>query len=206
MSHIYPDIEWYTRLSGEKAVSPRCPFATIHRCPRYYPSLALLGEQGMTTKILPDIEIAVQQKWEETELWPATKEESTGIMSSDGRSFLYSNLCPDVTGELFGLFASSLSRYADEIDKAAAQNLLQRESRSLRKDWRWEWASVSEQHFSQCSIYSLLSIASQPVMVIGQDEELFSAKPSFFGFSINLKTLLSRCARWWLSSSDKHNP
>jgi hypothetical protein len=43
-----PDIEWYLRISKERGVTPRCPFATVERCPRYYDSLSLLGEAGST--------------------------------------------------------------------------------------------------------------------------------------------------------------
>ena len=51
MAFIYPDIDWYTGISEQKHVQPRCPYANVHRCYRYYASLYLLGEANITTKM-----------------------------------------------------------------------------------------------------------------------------------------------------------
>jgi len=42
-----PDFSWYSAESKRLSLSPRCPFANVHACPRYYHSLGLLGEAGM---------------------------------------------------------------------------------------------------------------------------------------------------------------
>src|SRR6266478_1120232 len=46
-----PTLKWYTDISASKSLSPRCPFASVHRCPRYYQSVSLLGEAGVATAI-----------------------------------------------------------------------------------------------------------------------------------------------------------
>ncbi len=50
---IYPDLAWYGAQSEKKSLPVRCPFASVSRCPRYYQSLALLGEASIATKIDP---------------------------------------------------------------------------------------------------------------------------------------------------------
>jgi len=44
-----PDLEWSSKQSAEKGIPARYPFAPVELCPRYYLSLALLGESGVTT-------------------------------------------------------------------------------------------------------------------------------------------------------------
>jgi hypothetical protein len=54
MSIINPNLEWYESVSEKKHLLPRCPFASVYRCPRYYQSISLLGEAGVSTRIDPD--------------------------------------------------------------------------------------------------------------------------------------------------------
>jgi hypothetical protein len=61
-THIDPDPAWYTRLSREKSVRPRCPFASVHRCPRFHQSLSLLGGAG-STKIEPKEDQRLLKRW-----------------------------------------------------------------------------------------------------------------------------------------------
>ena len=43
-----PDFQWYSAESRRLELAPRCPFAAVHGCPRYYQSLSLLGRAGNT--------------------------------------------------------------------------------------------------------------------------------------------------------------
>ena len=46
---IIPDFEWYSTQGPKRASgTPRCPFASTERCPRYHHSRSLLGEAGFT--------------------------------------------------------------------------------------------------------------------------------------------------------------
>ncbi len=70
MEFIYPDIDWYTEISEQKKATPRCPYANVHRCPRYFSSLYLLGEEGVTTKIKPEKVKELDEFWEKSDLLP----------------------------------------------------------------------------------------------------------------------------------------
>ena len=48
MSVIIPGLQWYLDQSAFKNISPRCQFATVQSCPRFYQSLSLLGNAGST--------------------------------------------------------------------------------------------------------------------------------------------------------------
>jgi hypothetical protein len=144
-----PDFAWYADISSRHSLSPRCPFASVERCPRYYQSLSLLGEAGFT-KIAPAEDDRLIRKWKGSDLWPRTDEQATGILGST-----FANFCPEVSYDGFGYFASSLSRYADEIDSDFAHARLGK-MHAPASDWRWRWAHVRPMHFIECPIYSAL--------------------------------------------------
>jgi hypothetical protein len=75
------------------------------------------------------------------------------------KSPMLSNFCPETTYDRFGYFASSMSRYADEIDRANAHESLDKKH-ALASDPRWAWAHVRAMHYSECPYYSLLSAGS----------------------------------------------
>ncbi len=71
---LQPDFAWYVGQSKALGLSPRCPFASVHRCPRYYMSLALLGRTGAATPV--DGEERLKKRWERDELLPVTMEQT----------------------------------------------------------------------------------------------------------------------------------
>ncbi len=150
-----PNREWYSKLSQERGATFRCPFATVEACPRYYQSLSLLGSAGSTK--IPDVEDErLHKHWKSSDLWPRTDEQTTGIFGESGNPSIYSNFCPEVTFERFGYFASSLNRYADELDSGHAHERLAREG--VPPDHpNWSWSSCVPQHFTDCSIYAVLA-------------------------------------------------
>lgn len=190
-------MDWNIARSHDKSLAPRCPHANVHRCPRYYQSYALLGESGITTALARETDAALLARWKKTDLWPALAEHATSISGNDGKKSQFSNFCPEVSFDTFGLFASSLCRYTDEIDREATENWLVGHGRAFAKDWRWDWASLNPMHYSECPLYSQVTVA--PVAVTYLREEIVSMKPGAFGFSVDLKKLVSRFSRWWLS-------
>ncbi len=198
MEHIYPDMDWYIARSHDKALASRCPHANVHRCPRYYQSYALLGESGIATPLAVETDAVLLAKWKKSDLWPALPEHATSISGSDGKKNAFSNFCPEVAFDTFGHFASLLCRYADEIEREAAESWLYGNGRAFAKDWRRDWASLNPMHYSECPLYSQLAI-SQSVALPSAKDEIVSMKPGAFGFSVDLKKLISRFARWWLS-------
>ncbi len=149
-----PDKEWYKSISERKKVPPRCPFATVKACPRFYQSLSLLGEAG-STQIDSKEDKNLLKYWKKSDLWPVTMEYATSVSGAEGDPSTFSNFCPEVAYNRFGYFASFLARYADEIDIDAAHGKLGKEG-AQPNDWRWTWASISKMHYTECPLYSVL--------------------------------------------------
>jgi len=194
MSYINPDTEWYENISKEKLLPLRCPHANVHKCPRYYASLYLLGETGITTKISKEKTVKLDQLWDESDLLPVIAEHDAGISYSDGVVHNITNFCPEVTHEIYGLFASSLYRYSDEIDKDYAHQQL--EKHSEKNDWRWVWSSLAEMHFSGCPVYFQVNNKLPQTKSQVSEEDVLLLKPSFFGVGINLKSLYNKITQW----------
>lgn len=70
-------------------------------------------------------------------------------------SKIYRNFCPEVKFEIFGIFATNLSEYADELDRNMAYTELAK-IKAGKDDWRWYWSSIAPQHYTDCSYYSVL--------------------------------------------------
>lgn len=192
-------MDWNISRNDGESLAPRCPHANLHRCPRYYQSYALLGEFGITTTLAPETDAMLLTKWKKTDLWPTLAEHSTSI--SGKKQSQFSNFCPEVAFDTFGLFASSLCRYVDETDRESTENWLFGQGRAFAKDWRWEWESLNPMHYTECPLYSQLAV-SQFIAPSSTKEEIVSMKPGAFGFSVDLKKLISRFSRWWLSRHD----
>jgi len=155
MNYVNPDLQWYISLSQNHNLPPRCPFASAYRCPRYYQSLSLLGDVKVSTSIDPDEDKKLLKKWSESDLWPITREQATSASGSPGK-YSFSNYCPEVSFDTFGLFASSLFRYSDDIDISLAHKQLSK-TKADANDWRWRWWHIQPMHYSQCPLFSPLS-------------------------------------------------
>jgi hypothetical protein len=156
---IIPDFEWYSTQGAKRASgTPRCPFASTERCPRYHHSRSLLGEAGFTRMDASEDE-RLDQRWRQLGLMPQTAEQSTTVISSGDKTQGYWNFCPEVSYDSFGHFASDLHRYADEIDIDNAYHRLGK-IKAPRTDWRWSWALVRPMHYSECPLYSVLSVST----------------------------------------------
>lgn len=156
MNRVIPNFTWYSTESTRLGLkSPRCPFASVHACPRYYQSLSLLGGAGCTA--IPKAEDdALKANWEKHPLWPATEEQATSISGGDGEKNSYSKFCPEVAYDTFGLFATFLGQHIGELDRELAAARLSEEGAD-HNDPGWTWAFVTPQHYSACPLYSPLS-------------------------------------------------
>lgn len=196
MELIQANIDWYSSVSLQKSIPPRCPYANVDRCPRYYESLSLLGSAGIMTALQQSEEKRLLKKWKNSEHWPKVNEHASAIWGPrDSKSF--SNFCPEVAFDVFGLFASELHRYADEIDIDFAHKRLGKKG-APATDWRWQWENITPLHYSECRLYSLLgSIGSGRTQETGA-KEIFEAKPGVAGFTVNIKEIakrISKCIR-----------
>lgn len=109
-------------------------------------------------------------KWKDSDLWPIVSEQATSI--SDGDKKTFSKFCPEVLFEVFGLFASVLIPYADEIDIGHAHNQLSKINANIN-DWRWRWDHIEPIHYSNCPLFAPLT--SKPI-------EITSSKKGIIGF------------------------
>ncbi|MEN6319602.1 MAG: hypothetical protein ABFD82_12695 [Syntrophaceae bacterium] len=198
MKFIYPDTDWYCEISEQKSALSHCPHANVHRCPRYYSSLYLLGAERITTEIESEKVKELDEFWRRSDLLPVVAEHDTGIF---GDKKQFSNFCPEISFDVFGLFAVDLSRYTDEIDKGVVYAELKKNA--YPKDWRFQWAGVTPLHSLECTIYS--QIESKGVNVppnssrVETNQEMIEIKPEFMGISLNIRVLITRIANWWLS-------
>lgn len=152
---VQPDLNWYTEISAGKNLAPRCPFASVHRCPRYYQSVSLLAETGITTQIEASEDNKLLDQWKRSDLWPVIKEQATSVLGPSDEPHHFSKFCPEVSFDVFQWFASHLSYYSDEIDQDVAHRNLAAEG-ATGHDWRWFWALVLPMHYAGCPLYSPL--------------------------------------------------
>lgn len=194
MEPILANINWYSSVSSQEGIPPRCPYANVDRCPDYYQSLSLLGTIGITTAIQESEEKRLLKKWENSEHWPKVNEHAPSIWDfRDSKSF--SNFCPEVAFDVYGLFASELHPYADEIDIHVAHKQLGKQG-APATDWRWQWSHINPLHYSECRMYSQLVSTN----VVGTDKidtkEIIEFKLGMFGFFVNMKELVKRLWKW----------
>ncbi|WP_321849882.1 hypothetical protein [Pseudomonas paraveronii] len=147
-----PDSSWYRKKSSESDAPSSCPYANVHKCPRYYASIYMLGEAKVTTSISADKKEALDALWENSTLLPVIGEDDTSISGANGRINSFSNFCPEVTFTYFRYYASYLGRYVDEIDKDYGQRVAEKEN--IPGDWRYEWGFMSACHYLECGVYS----------------------------------------------------
>ena len=155
MSEPIPDFKWYSAESRRQGVSPRCPFQSVHACPRYYQSVSLLGQAGCTA-IPTDEDEALSERWKRHPLWPAVSEQATGIAGDGQSTHSFHKFCPEVLFDTFGYFATFLAKHADELDSDMAAQRLEEEGASA-DDPRREWAFCTPQHYTECPLYSCLA-------------------------------------------------
>ncbi len=154
MKYMSPGIDFYTSISKKEGTTPSCPYASAHRCPRYYSSLSLLSHDG-STSIDPQQDKELEKKWEKSDLWPVVLEQTPGILEGEKKADIYLNFCPEVSFDKHGFFASELYSYADEIDLQIANKELKRQE-APKTDWRWYWSNLVPMHYLECPLFSLL--------------------------------------------------
>jgi hypothetical protein len=180
-----PTIDWYLDVSRRRKVTPRCPHASVERCPRYYQSLSLLQAAGFT-EIEPEENARLLDSWKKTDLWPRLLEDSTSV-GRGGDSFSY--FCPEVSHQIHGYFASDYGRDADDIDRESRYRMLKAKG-VARDSWRWSWAYLRPLHFTECSLYSPLTHGG-PSRSISD----YSQQKKGRGTSMDSKTSQSRALR-----------
>ena len=152
---VIPSFKWYSDESRRQAVSPRCPFQSVHACPRYYQSLSLLGQAGCTA-IPTEEDEGLAERWKRHPLWPTVAEQATGIAGDGKSTHSFHHFCPEISFDRFGYFATFLARYSGELDSDMAAERLGKEG-APADDPRWMWQFCTPQHYTECPLYSCLA-------------------------------------------------
>lgn len=150
------DFAWYSAESRKQKLSPRCPIACAELCPRYFRSLAVLGKKGGVGHVpiteIPNERLAsLDRKWKAFE--PVVLEEEPSTSWAGDERCSVNHICPEVSYDIFGYFASGLYHYADEIDREEDRKDYKREGIREQFDSRWE--SVTPRHYTECREYSI---------------------------------------------------
>jgi Predicted nucleotide-binding protein containing TIR-like domain len=172
-----PDINWYLSTSRNRGVTPRCPFASTERCPRYYQSLSALGRAKISVELTASEDNRLHQHWEKSELWPKSEEDSTYMFGNGEKYHSFSNLCPEVAYERFGYFARQLVDYYDAEERYAAHQR-HTEENCPTESWQWKWASLTPLHFTECPLYSPLIHAASAAKQQPKDSIESAAMPT----------------------------
>lgn len=143
----------YSSESHRLKLSPRCPFASPERCPKYAESIDLLRESGGYAGISEEDRDRLSRKWAG---WRTqAPEQSPSYFGSDGR-YSFSRICPEVGYVFFGYFAAGFYRYGDVLDSELAHERLAKDH-VPSSDHRWLWWSIEPEHYTECVVYSVLA-------------------------------------------------
>jgi hypothetical protein len=137
------------------------------------------------------------EKWKESELWPVIDEHATAISGSDGKKTGFHNFCPEVSFDVFHVFASYLHRFADEIDRDNRHAQLADKPKKIHGDWRWTWEHIEPMHYTDCPVFAILSASAKTARSDRERDELLQLRPGAFGININLKALWKRLPTWF---------
>lgn len=116
-----------------------------------------MGEAGVATSIDPQEDQRLLEKWKHSDLWPVIEEYESQIAGPPGKPSVFTNFCPEVSFDIFGWFGSTLAYYTDETDQDCAHRSLANEEAS-NHDWRWTFSVVVPLHYTDCPLYSLLTL------------------------------------------------
>lgn len=199
---VVPDLDWCSEISLRKSVPTRCPFASVDLCPRCYLSLESLGAWKIATQLTPAEDARLEAKWKQHPLWPRTAEQFPAISGSNGRAKIFSHFCPEVAFDTFGLFADLLAEYTDELDRGLAHESLGCRS-AARNDWRWQWASVSAVHYSDCPLYAPLLQKPPDQNATPESRSIIQFKPNWHGIGFDGPLLWKRVRAFFARSKDK---
>ena len=151
-----PNEEWYLSISKKRNLPGHCPLASPDQCARYYLSLKVL-QGAIETPLLSLSEKTqeeLERKWSTSDCF-ANLDNSVGITPrAPGRSTGYSQVCPEVTGRLEGLYAYDLQPYADTFDQDQARKLLANDS-NAKQSVRWHWNLCKPLHYVDCREFSI---------------------------------------------------
>ena len=160
MTHIHPNLDWYSTVGDQRGKDRRCPFATVNRCPKYFETLVVLEQQYNSPKIPRAIQKSMVKKWREDELWAVTLADKPKAIEyrDTGNHLEFRSLCPEASFEVFELFTSSISYFKSTLDfKVRELQIKDTVYGSMHWHWVWQYFHVEPMHFSDCSMFGKIS-------------------------------------------------
>ena len=190
-------MDWYLAISRERGVSPRCPFASSQRCPRFYLSTWVLNSVDRQPQ-----DEGIHLRWRDSEYYPTREDEFPGA-SGGSKALHYSRFCPEVMYERFRRFASELTEYFDEEERQIGRQSVENGG----PEWKNEWLQINPRHYTECPLYSRLthspvgiaeSNVREPAQMTPKQEKapLIVLRPTLWGMSIDLLEVWKRVIKW----------
>jgi len=184
-----PDLKWYQSISLERQVTPRCPFAAFRKCPKYYFSYSLTDSFGITAALSKEDDKKIMEYWSETSYLPMPREIEPCINGIEKKNIR--NFCPEVVSKIYGIFASSIYHYVDDIDIEIAEKALIKEQAD-RDDCRWIYSSIVPVHYLDCEYYSIIAANDRKIELKQNEEDIIDIKPNIYGVGININALIRK--------------
>lgn len=192
-------IDWYLSVSRDRGVAPRCPFATVHRCPRFYLSTWVLNAVNKQPQ-----DEALHGRWQRSKLYPSREDEFPRA-AGNPNALHYGAFCPEIAYERFHRFASELTEYFDEDERRSGQVAAE----SGGPEWKSEWLTLTARHFTECPLYSVLLELPEPLQaadlpsqnaltILQEPAPVFVMKPTLWGMSVDLQQIWRRGRKWLL--------
>ncbi|WP_259468998.1 hypothetical protein [Salmonella enterica] len=152
MQRIVPDKIWWEKECNNRNASSICPYASSHRCPRYYDSIVLLSRSNMIAGMAPEKEKELNEFWERTNFSSLCDEEVPAVTTKEfGGLSSVSNFCPEVSFKYLSYYADHMHKYVDDIDQDTGRRIAEKDN--LENDWKYTWMSVEPKFYLDCDVF-----------------------------------------------------
>ena len=156
-----PNFAWYQKQSRALKLPPRCPFASVKLCPRYFRTLWLFGEHAVVERISSGEAMRLEDQLDKSSLFSREFQPQPELTLSNDHTRIigWNDCCPEIAFDAYGVFAASGS-FMDKGDKKLRHAEL-KIANVQREDWRWNYFNMTPAHFTECHEYSILTSAAK---------------------------------------------
>ncbi|MGL4683747.1 MAG: hypothetical protein ACRCV4_12000 [Hafnia alvei] len=152
MQRIIPDKNWWEKERNSRNASSVCPYASSHRCPRYYESVVLLSGINMIAGMATEKEKELGEFWKRTNFSSLCDEEVPAITTKEfGGLSSVRNFCPEISFKYLNYYADYMQKYVDEIDHDMGRRIAEEDN--LKNDWKHIWMSVNPKFYLDCDVF-----------------------------------------------------
>ena len=160
MSRVVPDKTWWQAEAKKRDALSTCPYASSHKCPRYFESLVLLSQIKMIAGITESKTDELTSFWNRTSFSSLCDEEVPSVSTKEyGGLSSVSNFCPEVSFKYLNYYADYMHKYVDEIDRDSGTRIADRDG--LPNDWKYTWMSVNPRYYLDCEVFDSVKVFNQ---------------------------------------------